>query len=186
MLYCYIIIGQVLGGTHKKRGRDKGFTDKTHILYEIIWYYKCRPIMHCSRNLMSSLEYDITEGGLNKTTSSDYYNRTRIDNHSLLKYMQDKYYSNNNHSNKTHSTSTTSTSTSMNDQDLTVCYTAVFVICKGASEDSKNENDGNKSPTNATLPMNYTIQSPLWNLHVHSKNTNEFKSRPCNCNTAID
>ena len=175
MLYCYIIIiGQVLGGTHKKRGRDRGFTDKTHILYEIIWYYKCRPVMHCSRNLMSSSQYNITEGGLNKT-SSDYYNRTRIDNNSLLKYMQDKYYNtNNNSSNNSRtspaSTSSTSTTTINNDQDLTVCYTAVFVICKGTSEDSKNENDGYKSPTNATLPLNYTIQSPLWNLHVHSKN----------------
>jgi hypothetical protein len=45
----------------------------------------------------------------------------------------------------------------------TICYTAPFVRC------------GEESPW-----------TPLWNLHVHSKHTIDYKSQPCDCPTAAD
>ena len=53
--------GQYLGGTHKKRGKDKGFTDRTHLAWEVVWYYKCTPKMRCSRRRVSVRAFNKTE-----------------------------------------------------------------------------------------------------------------------------
>jgi hypothetical protein len=45
------------------------------------------------------------------------------------------------------------------------CYTMPFARCEGFN--------------------NRTSYVPLWNLHVHSKNTEAYKSKPCACNTAV-
>jgi hypothetical protein len=98
--------GQFLGGTSRKRGRDKGFTDGTHIAGVVIRVSPCRPYMKCHANIS---EYDYAPD--------------------FTGVKQKKR-----------------------------CYTAPFISC----------GDGYAA-------------TPLWNLHVHSKNMEEFVSKPCDC-----
>jgi hypothetical protein len=58
----------------------------------------------------------------------------------------------------------------LNTSSLNACYTAPFVRCGGYLNEW----------------MNFTLSpyTPLWNLHVHSKHTEKFRSVPCECLTA--
>lgn len=97
--------GQFLGGTHRKRGKDKGFTDPTHIGGIAIRVSPCRPSMQCG----NITEFDYVPGS--QPTGAQAR-----------------------------------------------CYTIPVVHC-----------GDDRPPT------------PLWNLHVHSKHTEEFRSLPCQC-----
>ncbi len=106
--------GQFIGGTHDKNGRNKGFTDGSHIAGVGIRIAKCRPHMVCGNRTM----------------------------HALPKNKVSK---------------------DQNTGHALECYTAPFVQC-GDIEDN------NQSPW-----------VPLWNLHVHSKHTENYISVPCKC-----
>lgn len=97
--------GQFLGGTSSRKGRDKRFTDSSHIAGQAIRTSRCLAKMLCV------------------PSSSTYSGRDAI------------------------------TSTGP-------CVTAPHVTCQ--------ENN---------------TWTPLWNLHVHSKNTKDFLSQTCECNS---
>ena len=112
-----------LGGTLEKRGRNKGYTDRTHIIGQAIRLNtNCAPVMLCSNRLFRP--WNMTSpsplGIFIFPTSAVDQNTHIIPSH--------------------------------------MCYTAPFVRC--------NDSD----------PW-----TPIWNLHVHSKNTQDFRSQPCNC-----
>ena len=109
--------GQFIGGTSKGGGKNKQFTDPTHIAGQAMRTTSCRPSIECANSSLSSTYHsDI------KTTGSSF--RTF--------------------------------GTEMK------CYTAIFVRC---DEDQE-----------------WTL---LWNLHVHSKQTENFRSVPCPCPGSI-
>jgi hypothetical protein len=99
--------GQFLGGTSSKRGRNKGFTDGSHISGQAIRMSNCRPLFLCTN-----------------TSLIDVFHK--IDNN------VDKR-----------------------------CYMIPYVEC----------NDTNSVVT----------KTPIYNLHVHAKDTRSFRSLPCEC-----
>lgn len=101
--------GQYVGGTAKKRGKDKGFIDMGHIIGQAIRTNGCGVSMLCD----------------NRTTDSAWKKIVSLDPDSSSSGK---------------------------------CYTAPFVRCHV-----------NESWT------------PLWNLHVHSKHTINYKSEECIC-----
>lgn len=104
--------GQFLGGTSRKRGRDRGFTDGTHIAGLGMRLSQCRPHMGC---------VNVTEYG--------YLANHAPASHAGLGNVR--------------------------------CYTGPVAHC------------GGEEPV-----------FPLWNLHVHSKNTAAFRSELCSCHSA--
>eukprot|EP01038_Epipyxis_sp_PR26KG_P011925 gene11925-15958_t len=112
--------GQFIGGTHSKHGRDKGFTDASHISGQAIRMTGCEVKFLCGNQTNShSKIYNNSSNNHEQSNSNSIY-------HSLTRG----------------------------------CYTAPFVKC-GTS--------------------NTTSWTPLWNLHVHSKHTMDFRSIPCPC-----
>eukprot|EP01039_Chlorochromonas_danica_P005710 gene5710-6294_t len=100
--------GQYLGGTPNKKGRNKGFTDATHIAGIAMRVSPCRPTMLCG----NVSEFDYVAGSARAGVESR-------------------------------------------------CYTLPVVSC------------GEGQPL-----------YPLWNLHVHSKHTSDYRSVPCACSNA--
>ena len=103
--------GQFLGGTNNKHGRNKGFTDGSHISGQAIRMSNCRPLFLCSNSSLSYVYHKI---------------------------------------------------------DINVkkrCTMVPFVEC----------NDTNSIIT----------KTPIFNLHVHAKDTGSFRSVPCECSEMI-
>jgi len=100
--------GQFLGGTNNKRGRNKGFTDGSHISGQAIRMSNCRPVFLCSNSSLSSVYHKM--------------HGSKVDQ---------------------------------------ICYMVPFVECYG---------------TNAKV-----TKTPIFNLHVHAKDTGSFRSTPCEC-----
>ncbi len=133
--------GQYLGGTSKKRGRDRGFVDTSHIAGQAIKAMACKPAMLCAAyatNNTESVSAVVIE-----------QEKHRVEDGSGSIQLQGKW---------------------MNEMNVTMpdsshyryyCVTAPYVRCGESGE-----------------------WTPLWNLHVHSKNTMEFQSKPCNCSIA--
>ena len=129
--------GQLIGGTATKKGRDKGFTDPSHIAGQAIRMNQCVLQMLCGNQTVSPYAsapmLKLAAGG---TISAAAVN----DDGALLDVSQIdalQWW-------RTH-------------QD-TQCYTAPFARC---SDDSP--------------------WTPLWNLHVHSKHTQDYRSVACPC-----
>ena len=99
--------GQHIGGTSRKKGRDKGFVDGSHIAGQAMILAKCAIHMMCGNQTVSPYA-ESTPNIIQKTPEG--------------------------------------------------CYTAPFVRC------------GEESPW-----------TPLWNLHVHSKHTQDYRSVACPC-----
>lgn len=157
--------GQYLGGTHKKRGKDKGFTDRSHLAWEVVWYYRCTPRMMCSRTRVSVRAFNRTEITFvqnNRTSTPTDPTGVGVGAGTRLGATSSPV---------TGTLGTTSgagagaggTTGSAVYRD-TVCTTAPFVNC-----------------WNATVHGH----TPLWNLHVHSKHTKMYRSEPCDCATAV-
>ena len=102
--------GQLIGGTSRKHGRDKGFTDSTHIAGQAI-------------RMNPSCVLEMVCG--NQTTQLYSYSNVTI-------YGKSAHYES--------------------------CHTAPFARCSDAAP-----------------------WTPLWNLHVHSKHTQDYISKPCAC-----
>lgn len=122
--------GQHLGGTSKKKGRDKGFVDSSHIAGQSIMLAKCTVRMVCGNQTTAPYGFTLPVDTALSTVSS----RVKV----------------------------TGTSGAVHGTAAPVpylgCYTAPFVRC---SEESP--------------------WTPLWNLHVHSKHTVDYRSKPCDC-----
>lgn len=112
--------GQWLGGTSNKKGRDKHFTDPSHISGLAIRTTQCIAAMLCA---------NITEFGFMNSTSF-----------SLPKNNEERR-----------------------------CYTAPFVTCLASAK------KGYKAGW-----------TPLWNLHVHAKHTQDFRSKVCSCQGGME
>ena len=125
--------GQYIGSTSNKNGRDKGFTDGSHIAGIAIRIAKCKPHMMCGNESTHALPQskwqkgDPATGGTGGTAEA-----SAAGGHAALK-----------------------------------CYTAPFVKCG----DIESEVQGD--------------WVPLWNLHVHSKHTENYISRPCECGSQV-
>ena len=132
--------GQYIGGTSNKNGRDKGFTDGSHIAGIAIRIAKCRPHMMCGNETMHALpptkwqrgeEGPPPRSGDSNTASTLAGAGARAAAGAGAGALK--------------------------------CYTAPFVKCGDAESET------------------HTDWVPLWNLHVHSKHTENYLSRPCPC-----
>lgn len=112
--------GQFIGGTSSKRGKDRYFTDATHIAGMAIRTHYCRVYMMCGN--MTEFGYGVPFSGTQQRGAV----------------------------------------VPLPANENARCYTAPFVRC--GSED------------HVLNPFH-----PLWNLHVHSKRTDDFKSVKCAC-----
>jgi hypothetical protein len=121
--------GQFIGGTSSKNGRDKGFTDGSHIAGIAIRIAKCKPHMMCGNETMHALPPTKWQRGDAGSTGEG-------------------------------AAPATASGTS---GGALKCYTAPFVKCGDIESEEQ------------------TDWVPLWNLHVHSKHTENYISRPCEC-----
>ena len=144
--------GQYLGGTHKHH--DKGYRDITHIVGQAIRTTGCQIRMQCANTTMHAWR-NITALGLGRQQPTHTSPR--------------------------------------------LCYTAPFVFCGtffpgGWKPPVETPGGGGKAvvsegtppPSSEPTPAPTVAgETPDWNalvnLHVHSKNTLEFKSLPCEC-----
>lgn len=141
--------GQLIGGTATKKGRDKGFTDPSHIAGQAIRMNGCVVRILCGNQTVSpyamppvltslpspgSASSNISPGS--GSVVSVYNNidegALSVPDKAALRWWKE--------------------------HQETQCYTAPFVRC---SDDSP--------------------WTPLWNLHVHSKHTVDYKSHACEC-----
>ena len=175
--------GQFLGGTSSRRGRDKGFTDASHIAGQAMRTNFCRPQMICSNNsihFLASVISETTMISVSSTSGSSGGVTTTIDQqrsinniHGSRKRIKRSYLSplktepeggvrllNDTGLVTKDSTPTLSTPTITTSiwENVTYCYTAPYVRCDGQEK-----------------------WTPLWNLHVHSKHTIDYKSMKCVC-----
>jgi hypothetical protein len=118
--------GQYLGGTSSKGGRDKGFTDSSHIAGIAIRIANCKPHMICGEKGVHMLP-----------------EKRRVASNGTSPALE--------------------------------CYTAPHVKCGNMDEekDGSTISGANKGDEWA----------PIWNLHVHSKHTENYASHPCECGT---
>lgn len=143
--------GQYIGGTSRKKGRDKGFVDSSHISGQSIKHARCVVRMEC--------------GPANHT-----YIRTPYVEQLVVAPVDENSIHNNNSSSSSSIVDRSSSSSSSSNRNspfpssplhsfATGCYTKPFVRC----------GDSNSTGT------------PLWNLHVHSKHTANYRSSWCEC-----
>jgi len=118
--------GQFLGGTSSKGGRDKGFTDSSHVPGLAIRMGNCRPHMICGKPEIHRLP------------------KARI-------------------------VPSNGTSPALE------CYTAPHVRCGNIDEEAPNGSNFQKKKGDEW--------THLYNLHVHSKHTENYMSQPCECGT---
>eukprot|EP01038_Epipyxis_sp_PR26KG_P006234 gene6234-8589_t len=139
--------GQFIGGTATKKGRDKGFTDSTHISGQAIRTANCIVQMLCGNQTEVSIN---NRNRLNVSVSKVHDN-----NHSSIT-NDNSIISDHNHDVLAHDHVQGSSS---NSSLIGKCFTAPYVRCG---------DDG-------------SAWTPLWNLHVHSKHTLNYRSAPCLC-----
>lgn len=124
--------GQYIGGTSNKNGRDKGFTDGSHIAGIAIRIAKCKPHMMCgnsSTHLLPQAKWRREDQAA--SVGGGVATVQKVGELPMVKELK--------------------------------CYTAPFVKCGD---------------------LNDAVESdwiPLWNLHVHSKHTENYVSKPCEC-----
>jgi hypothetical protein len=131
--------GQFIGGTSSKRGKDKFFSDATHIAGMAIRTHHCRVYWLCGN--MTEYGYGIPFSDLGPLQEQQRQSLASIPTTKKL----------------------VSTLTIGGKEGR--CYTAPFVRCDG-------EQIGK--------PFH-----PLWNLHVHSKHTTNYRSEKCDCRTQM-
>lgn len=130
--------GQYIGGTSNKNGRDKGFTDGSHIAGVAIRIAKCKPHMMCgnsSTHLLPQTKWRKEEGASKAVAPGmpTVESESEISHPAPAKELK--------------------------------CYTAPFVKCGDINDEVVSD------------------WVPLWNLHVHSKHTENYVSKPCECGT---
>jgi hypothetical protein len=141
--------GQFIGGTHDKRGRNKRFTDGSHISGMAIRCVRCTMVFWC-----------------NNITEFDYaFHHRQHHGHGHHPHGLHGHGPALPHRALTSESSNDSVNSHLHSYQVQLhqrkkgrCYTAPYVRCGG--------------------DLNWT---PLWNLHVHSKSTIDFKSTQCDC-----
>jgi len=159
--------GQYLGGTSSKKGRDKGFTDGTHVSGQAIRMSRCRAEMICANISEYSYGFDHHVQLLHNNLHQQNIHRSHVGHHLRQRAEVSNEEDNRRHlsaadtfipfpidSIKTIENNNSSSMFSLQGR----CYSAPFVQC---GDD--------------------THWTPLWNLHVHSKHTQDFKSELCEC-----
>jgi hypothetical protein len=137
--------GQYLGGTSRKRGRDRGFVDMQHIAGQAILFAHCRVEMRCDDSLYV-FKHD---------PSRSNYVRGRAHSVTEAAPKHDDQYAD-----------------YMGLSTAEMCMTAPFVTCK---ETTRNSTEATEHPQRRT---------PLYNLHVHSKDMEQFLPQRCSCETS--
>ena len=155
--------GQFLGGTHSRHGRDVGFKDSASIVGQALRTNpSCVAMMMCS-NMTLTERFLTRNAELNSFTAShaSLGNTSSTDSSPsvAIAATADPTVTSNIASNQTISLSLRRSQLEVPSSNTGGgCYTAPFVRC--------NESD----------PW-----TPLWNLHVHSKQTEKFRSVRCHC-----
>ncbi len=129
--------GQYLGGTHYKKGRDKKFTDPSHVIGQAIRVNpSCVAEMLCANESYSATFGPFIDYSTHKSSSNDM---SGVGDVRGIKRGQ-------------------------TEEVEKKCFTAPFARCGLDNE---------------------RVWTPLWNLHVHSKHTHNFRSLPCQCQSQI-
>jgi hypothetical protein len=129
--------GQLIGGTATKKGRDKGFTDPSHIAGQAIRMNHCVLRMLCGNQTVSPyaeppmVTVDKVRRSAAALTAVEEKGLSDADREAVRWWRE---------------------------HQETMCYTAPFARCSDSAP-----------------------WTPLWNLHVHSKHTSDYKSVPCDC-----
>jgi hypothetical protein len=196
-------------------GRDKGFTDSTHISGQAMRTIGCKMAMLCTKNFTAATTSFASSSLLFANNKNDNNNFKQEIGEEFLKY---------NFSFFTQEYLKAAHKPSFFNENLTLssCYTAPHVTCgttvllssvasssdasvdhqqqqqqvlfstkldyvydnKSITVNSSNSinKNSNHSNSNAKATTNVElIWTPLWNLHVHSKHTFNYRSLPCNC-----
>jgi len=151
--------GQLIGGTARKKGRDKGFTDPTHIAGQAIRMSgdACEVKLLCGNQTVSP--YAALPPSLNSVVNLYKYQLSRYQQQPPQEQQPAPYVLPDADKNGMPVTAQQRADFAFWDSHQeTQCYTAPFV--------------------RFGLDRSWT---PLWNLHVHSKATPEYLSRPCPC-----
>ena len=141
---------------------------------EVIWYYKCRPVMRCSKTRLSVAAFNQTVIALASPTTI-----TTSPSQSLVA-----------------TTAGGGSGGGMTEYRDTVCVTAPFVqviTIKNLSIPlATHLHSIMVTPLPPPPPVvlqcwNTSLSgyTPLWNLHVHSKQTRLYQSTPCHCDSAV-
>ena len=157
--------GQNLGGTSSSHGRNIGFVDGSHIIGQSINSNNCKPVMMCSK-VPIALSTQIASHATSQQQLSNLTITTAVTTVVPLQLEGSRLLDQVVRDTNSTTTSRISSSNSTNNKNNTnlqpgfsnFCYTAPHVRCGNDTE--------------------YTI---IWNLHVHSKNTKNFRSVRCDC-----
>ena len=183
-LACVVYV-RAVGGTASKGGRDKRFTDASHVVGQAIRLNpSCELQMRCGNQTVAPYVFTpkggtpgMTQANSHSTNSSNSDSKgdggSSSGGGSSVIGSSDSHHTGNSSSGSNAGTVIHTAHgellTPMERLELlwweehqeTFCYTAPFVRC---SEDEP--------------------WTPLWNLHVHSKHTQDYKSERCECPTA--
>jgi hypothetical protein len=130
--------GQLIGGTATKKGRDKGFTDGSHIAGQAIRMNQCVLQMLCGNQTVSPYAEAPAVVGSDGTPVSAVVMKPGVETGlSAADRVAVQWW---------------------REHQETHCYTAPFARCSDAAP-----------------------WTPLWNLHVHSKHTADYRSKRCDC-----
>lgn len=201
--------GQYIGGTAKYEGKDIGFSDPTHIIGMSMRLSSCRPILLCSDNTHNThnthnnninidkdtdiiytdalseeeIEEEVGGGGggrgggtysikksSNLMSDNTSMNET-INVHDYQFKINNKTLCLTNIQRSTTSTISTTSSLSSSTSDTTLSLTSISIASSSTLY----------STTPYVKCTNSDIVWPLYNLHVHSKQTHKFISQPCSC-----
>lgn len=192
--------GQYLGGTSNRKGRDRGFTDSSHIAGQAMRTSGCRPQVLCAnRTTQAHLFSTIGEGQSSPALASNIATlmEKKIQLEARIKSMQDELVS-------------TTTAIAAQRGGVASAGTATQRGRRLGSEQSRRQIDAGDEnrhlskvePAFRQLAATaaaagegggecYTAPfvrcregapwTPLWNLHVHAKHTQDYKSVPCQC-----
>lgn len=189
--------GQYMGGTSSKKGRDKGFTDASHVSGQAIRMSRCRAQMICAN--ISEFQYGFDDHAV----SAQLFNFPKSDGAEEEKghiggggggggggNVHHSNHHGGHHLRIRHDTAGAAADTKIQ-SDNTIRRRRLQE--ERSSVQAVSSGDGN-SNNNSLFGMSGRCYSapfvqcgddlhwtPLWNLHVHSKHTMEFKSELCPC-----
>jgi hypothetical protein len=139
--------GQFIGGTPDKKGKNKRFTDGSHVIGIGIRVNRCQMVFWCSN--LTDLDYSFHHDHHHHYRHHPHHNKLQ-----QLHFLQRQGFP----ALAGNASLLLSNSSSHSNKKKGRCYTAPFVRC--------GENQ---------------TWTPLWNLHVHSKHTMDYKSTLCDC-----
>jgi len=202
--------GQYLGGTYaagKGRTHRKGFKDATHIAGSAMRLNtNCTPVIICSNktlpirksadpstplNKYSPKPANTSRMAIEKIDPQSKRRKTLYPGRDKLNFNNDTVVNNRTTASFTKDIQNTSIgrifrdNTSLLRQPIVNNATTFLSVDKKDLKSSDIQSNDNNEMKCYTAPYVRCSDSdpytPLWNLHVHSKNTQDFKSLPCPC-----